>query len=71
MPDRRKTKANIQSALIEKNSLGMCGMTATELIDWSKIDYCALQHENFAGVLFCGLVIFCGLREQIFAVRDD
>ena len=27
--------------------------------------------ENFAGVLFCGLAIFCGLREQMFAVRDD
>ena len=25
----------------------------------------------FAGVLFCGLAIFCGLREQIFAVQDD
>ena len=22
-------------------------------------------------VLFCGLVIFCGLREQIFAVQDN
>ena len=30
-----------------------------------------MWHENFAGVLFCGLAIFCGLREQIFAVRDD
>ena len=27
--------------------------------------------QNFAGVLFCGLAIFCGLWEQIFAVRDD
>ena len=24
----------------------------------------------FVGVLFCGLVIFCVLREQFFAVRD-
>ena len=30
-----------------------------------------VYHENFTGVLFCGLAIFCGFREQIFAVRDD
>ena len=31
----------------------------------------AVYHGNFAGVLFCGLASFCGLREQIFVVRDD
>ena len=66
VPYRTKTTANIQSALTEKNSLRMhmCRMTATELIHWSKIDYRVARK-------FCGLVIFCGLREQMFAVRDD
>ena len=25
----------------------------------------------FAGVVFCGLALFCILREQIFVIRDD
>ena len=28
-------------------------------------------HEIFAGVLFCGLVIFCVLRDLIFAIWKD
>ena len=28
-------------------------------------------HEIFAGVYFCGLAIFCVLRELIFAIRKD
>ena len=28
-------------------------------------------HEIFAGVYFCGLAIFCVLRELIFATRID
>ena len=28
-------------------------------------------NEIFAGVYFCGLAIFCVLRELIFAIRSD
>ena len=28
-------------------------------------------HEIFAGIYFCGLAIFCFLRELIFAIRTD
>ena len=28
-------------------------------------------HEIFVGVYFCGLAIFCVLRELIFAIRAD
>ena len=28
-------------------------------------------HKIFAGVYFCGLAIFCVLRELIFAIRTD
>ena len=30
-----------------------------------------MWHEIFAGVYFCGLAIFCVLRELIFAIRTD
>ena len=30
-----------------------------------------MLHEIFAGVYFCGLAIFCVLRELIFAIRTD
>ena len=32
---------------------------------------CTVWHEIFAGVYFCGLAIFCVLRELIFAIRTD
>ena len=33
--------------------------------------YNAVWHEIFAGVLFCGLAIFCVLRDLIFAIWKD
>ena len=53
--------ANI--SLFGKKHMQICGVLMV-----SKV--VTVQHEKFARVLFCGLAIFCGLREQIFAVRD-
>ena len=32
---------------------------------------CFVWHEIFAAIYFCGLAIFCFLRELIFAIRTD
>ena len=34
-------------------------------------NYVTVWHEIFAGVYFCGLAIFCVLRELIFPIRTD
>ena len=36
-----------------------------------KLSRSTVCHEIFAGVYFCGLEIFCVLRELIFAIRTD
>jgi len=47
-----------------QNVVGFCSSN-------KKSEPLTMWHEIFAGVYFCGLAIFCVLRELIFAIRTD
>ena len=48
----------------------LCLQLARRKMDLHKFEN-TVWHEIFAGVYFCGLVIFCGLRELFFAISKN